>query len=269
MAKTDAERKVDFRRSRAAKIDQARVNKSWTRTKLAEVSGYDVRTIRTVLSGDEPVRDQTILDICKALGITAELDDVESDIEVSGHQYGAYARTPYKHYEGGYFAYRRSFTYPNTFLRSLYELRWHEAEEVFHFQEFQSYTSVENRPIDHSQAGKIYISPATDLIHFLTIHEGAVRLITLTKMRGNYATMRGSVLTQSERTMFYQPSVSAIYLDKIANFDFSVHCREVGPIVPSNEAYQSVEATIEAIEQDVMFVATPTDKNRRNIPRIA
>jgi len=65
MPKTDAERKADFRRSRAVKIDQARVNKAWTRTKLAEVSGYDVRTIRTVLNGDEPVRDQTILDVCK------------------------------------------------------------------------------------------------------------------------------------------------------------------------------------------------------------
>ena len=269
MAKTDAERKVDFRRSRAAKIDQARVNKAWTRTKLAEVSGYDVRTIRTVLSGDEPVRDQTILGICKALGIAAELDDVETSIEVSGRQYGAYARAPYTHYEGGYFAYRRSFTYPKTFLRSLYELQWDEAEDFFHFREFQSYTSIENKPIDHSQAGKIYISPATDLIHLRTIHEGAVRLITLTKMRGSNSTMRGSVLTQSERTMFYQPSVSAIYLDKIANFNLSVHAKEVGPVTPDDQEYKSIEKTIETIEQDVMFVATPTENNRRGIPKIA
>ena len=71
----------EFLISRARKIERALVRKSWTRVHLAELTGYDERTIRNVL-GAKPVRDQTIIDICQALGIEPELEDSSEYVEV-------------------------------------------------------------------------------------------------------------------------------------------------------------------------------------------
>jgi transcriptional regulator with XRE-family HTH domain len=247
----------DFRRLRAEKISQALLNKSWTRDKLAQETGYDVRTIRTVLKG-EKVRDQTIVDICQALGIDPQLSQPENqDIEVSEPWYGSYAREPYRQYEGVYFAYRRSFSFPDQFIRSFFEIVWHPEDWIFVFKENQSYVSENKRKIDHSQSGEMYISQFTDLIHLVTVNAGAVRTITLTKMRGAGSIMRGSVLTQSDRGLFFQPSISAIFLEKISEFDPAILSQKVGPLKPGHEDYITVSDEIERIEREVMFVAGP------------
>ncbi len=100
----------EFLMSRARKIERALVRRSWTRVHLAELTGYDERTIRNVL-GAKPVRDQTIIDICQALGIEPDLEDSSEYVEVADAEYGEYPRGPYRRYEGGYFAYRRSFNF--------------------------------------------------------------------------------------------------------------------------------------------------------------
>jgi hypothetical protein len=54
--------------------------------------------------------DQTVIDICEALGVDAILDAEGQHLEVAEAKYGEYPRGPYRKYEGGYFAYRRSFS---------------------------------------------------------------------------------------------------------------------------------------------------------------
>src|SRR3954454_19197308 len=92
--------------ARARKIERALVHKGWTRIRLAEVTGYDERTIRNVLSG-KVVRYQTIVDICEALGIEPDFDP-HGHVEVADRLFGEYPRGPYRKYEGSYFTYRRS-----------------------------------------------------------------------------------------------------------------------------------------------------------------
>ncbi len=72
---------VEFLSARARKIERALVHKGWTRIRLAEVTGYDERTIRNVLSA-KAVRDQTIADICQALGIDPN-HDPRNHIEIA------------------------------------------------------------------------------------------------------------------------------------------------------------------------------------------
>ncbi len=245
---------LDFWRKRDAKIETALLNKKWTRAYLAIRSGHDVRTIRTVLAGVEPVRDQTIVDICQALEIEAELSEpVVAEAEVAAHWYGSYAREPYKFCEGVYYAYRRSFTHPDTFMRSIYQIFWDAAEKNFGFQEHQSYTEGKKQKSDHSQTGKVYISQFTDLIHLVTVDAGAVRLITLRKMRNSI--MRGCVLTQTPRETFFQPSFSAIYLEKILGFDPADLDQLVGPIRPDHEEYATIFEEMEIVEKNVTFIA--------------
>jgi hypothetical protein len=250
---------LEFWRKRAAKIEKALLNKAWTRIQLATKSGHDVRTIRTVLAGEDPVRDQTIVDVCQALGIEPELSEpTESQIEVAEPWYGSYAREPYKAYEGAYYAYRRSFTYPGCFMRSIYEIKWHDEDWIFVFQEHQSYSSNNNRKVDHSQSGEVYISPYTDLIHLVTVASGAVRMVTLRKMRDN--AMRGCMLTQSDRDTYFQPCVSGIFLERLFGFDpasLNANPELVGPIRPGHADYDRIAEEMAIVEKAVMFVAAP------------
>jgi transcriptional regulator with XRE-family HTH domain len=253
------QKRIDFRRERAEKISQAMINRSWSRSKLAQEAGYDVRTIRAVLKGKEPVRDQTIFDVCQALGIPPQLSNPEfEEIEVAETWYGSYARAPYKQFEGAYFANRRSFSYPNVFVRSLFEIKWHPEDWIFVFEEHQSYVTESNRKVDHSQKGEVYISQFTDLIHLVTVNAGAVRTITLTKMRGSGSVMRGAVLTQSDRGLFFQPSISAFYLEHISQFDPAIHLLKVGNVKQGDDDYAKIAGEIARIEADVMFVARPS-----------
>src|SRR5215218_1800070 len=89
----------EFLISRARKIERALVRWSWTRVHLAELTGYDERTIRNVL-GAKPVRDQTIIDICQALGIEPYPDDTNEYVELSDPEYGEYPHGPYRKYDG-------------------------------------------------------------------------------------------------------------------------------------------------------------------------
>lgn len=254
MSKNDPAQ-VEFRQKRAQKISSAMLNKAWTQAKLADMAGHDVRTVRDLLHGKH-VSNQVIVNVCQALGVEAEITDPTTEIEVSETWYGSYAREPYRNYEGAYFAYRRSFSSPEQFIRSIYEISWHEEDWIFNFEEHQSYDSGGNRKVDHSQKGEVYISQFTDLIHLVTVSAGAVRTVTLTKMRGAGSVMRGAVLTQADRGLFFQPSVSAIYLEKIAGFNADLHMPKVGPLQTDNNDYAEVRNEIERIERDVMFVAT-------------
>jgi hypothetical protein len=56
-----------------------------------------------------------------------------------------------------------------------------------------------------------------------TTVEGAVRLITLTKMIGGDELMRGAVLTQIDRDAHYLPSFSPIVLTKLRNYEPETH----------------------------------------------
>ena len=117
-------------------------------------------------------------------------------MEVADAEYGEYPRGPYRRYEGGYFAYRRSFNSLARLMRTCVEMEWAEDEGlIFHeHSQFQ----VGRRQVDNSQSGRIHISQTTGLMHLVTCVEGSVRLITLTKMMGGVEVMRGAVLTQME-----------------------------------------------------------------------
>ena len=162
----------EFLISRARKIERALVRKSWTRVHLAELTGYDERTIRNVL-GAKPVRDQTIIDICQALGIEPDLEDSSEYVEVADAEYGEYPRGPYRRYEGGYFAYRRSFNSLARLMRTCVEIEWAEDEGLI-FREHSQFQAG-RRQVDNSQSGRVHISQTTGLMHLVTCVEGAVR----------------------------------------------------------------------------------------------
>jgi DNA-binding Xre family transcriptional regulator len=242
----------EFLSTRARKIERALVQKNWTRVHLADLTGYDERTIRNVL-GKKPVRDQTVIDICEALGIEAILEPEGQHLEVAEAKYGEYPRGPYRKYEGGYFAYRRSFSSAARLMRTVVEIEWVE-EEGLSFIEHSQFQAGSKR-IDNSQKGHVHISQTTGLIHLVTSVDGAVRLITLTKMFGGDEVMRGAVLTQIDRDAHYIPSISAIVLTKLQDYQPEKHRAMVGPIDRSANEYEAICDELDHTERKVVEIA--------------
>ena len=245
----------EFLISRARKIERALVRRSWTRVHLAELTGYDERTIRNVL-GAKPVRDQTIIDICQALGIEPDLEDSSEYVEVADAEYGEYPRGPYRRYEGGYFAYRRSFNSLARLMRTCVEIEWAEDEGLI-FREHSQFQAG-RRQVDNSQSGRVHISQTTGLMHLVTCVEGAVRLITLTKMMGGVEVMRGAVLTQIDRDGRYMPAFSSIVLAKLRDYDPVKHWTMVGPIDESADEFDFICEELAHMERRGIEIAVPT-----------
>src|SRR5215204_6276244 len=99
------------------------------------------------------------------------------------------------------------------------------------------------------------ISQTTGLMHFVTCFEGAVRLITLTKMIGGDEVMRGAVLTQIDRDAHYLPAFSPIVLTKLRNYDPEKHRAMVGPIDESAEEYEFICDELAQAERRVIEIA--------------
>jgi len=245
--------------SRAGQIKRALLDKRWTCVKLAREAGYGVRVIHNILHS-KPVRILTYLEICEALGLKPILEPeiepiLRPENEVADEAHGGYSRSSSQDYEGAYFGYRRSLTHPDEFIRSVFTIRWNQEKRLLEFNEYHEFLDRAGRPVNFSQDGEIYVSAKIGLVHMVTVTQGAVRLVTLSKMDDE--TMRGCVLTQRKRPGFYQPSVSAIYLHRLGGCDPGAHKDKIGPIRLGDRDYEGVEKEIGRVERDFVLIALP------------
>jgi hypothetical protein len=144
-----------------------------------------------------------------------------------------------------------------------------KKKRCLEFYEEQKYTSSAGRPVNFGQQGDIYINNDIGLLHLVTSDRGAVRLITLSKLRRTDDILEGIVLTQLRNSHYYSPAVSPIYLQKA---DGVVSRSEVisltGPIAPTDELYRTVAAYIEEVEREVAYFP-PTSSLDPKVTRIS
>ena len=241
------------RPTHAIAIAAALRQKGWTRVHLARLTGYDERTIRNVLAGQK-VRAQTVHDICQALGIAVQPPAPEA-VEIAAERLGGYTRPHVEAMIGLRSACRRSFRSPGGLIRTVFELSWSPELPGLAFREHQRYR-LEGRVIDHSQSGEVHVSAVTDLVHLLTLDRGAVRTITLTKPKMIEPVMRGVMVTQSERTMFFQPAVSPVLMEPLGPaMTLAAALELVGPIEPGDPDFAPVHAALESVEREVVLFA--------------
>lgn len=207
---------LEFRLERAKKIERARIGKGWSNILLATKAGYDEKTIRKALRG-EPTRDKTIADICQALGIEAELVNTIEEVDVADDVFGGYTRNTHRNYEGFFYLYRPSFSNTGVIFRGVVNIVWNDNEDVFSFSEY--YNSDLESGETKAHTGNVCISSYTNLMHLMTMYEGSVRLMTMTKMREKEGILRGTIQTQSESLMFFQPTVAPVVLRKLKAYD--------------------------------------------------
>lgn len=238
---------------------------SFTREALAKRAACKERTLGNLLAG-QPVRDATIGKIARVLGIDLEdfLDgrsgaggpEPESGEGRAAEEYGGYLLSAYAHYVGTYFAYRRVFSDRNEFFRSVYEIDWDEDMRRLRFFELQRFRIGDSRTVSNTHAGGVHISPHTGIIHLLTTFQGALRLVTLHKFRTGESKLRGLILTQSDRDLFFQPAVSAIFLEKMKTRRKNSELEKlIGAFGPSDSEFTSVADEIAAIEANAVFMA--------------
>jgi transcriptional regulator with XRE-family HTH domain len=261
---TEAQRQVFVRRVR---LEMAKGG--LTREALADRAACKERTLGNLLAG-QPVRDATVAKVARVLGI--DLEDViapagqtsgpvatllAADLR-AGAEYGGYLLAAYESYIGTYFAVRRVFSERNELFRSVYEIDWDEEQSRLRFFELQRFRGADDRPVSSSHAGGIHISPHTGLMHLLTTYQGALRLLTLTKFRLGDNRLRGVILTQRDRDVFFQPAVSPIYLEKLdGRRKNSELDRMIGPFGPRDPAFRPACDELAAIERDTVMFAGP------------
>jgi hypothetical protein len=146
---------------------------------------------------------------------------------------------------------------------------WSEKKRCLEFVEEHKYVSSAGRPVDFSQKGEIYISNDIGLLHLLTSERGAMRLITLSKLRRDDNILQGVVLTQLRNGHHYSPAVSPIYLQKAdAILSRSEVASLIGPVPPTDELYPTVAAYIEEVEREVAYFP-PTSSLEPKVARIS
>lgn len=257
----DADREAFVRRVRVEMAKQG-----MTREALADLADVKERTLGNLLAG-HAVRDVTIAKVAKALAIAVDealgntgggngRAATTAESARASEAYGGYMLSAWEAYLGTYVGYRRVFEGRTELYRSVFEIDWDEALSRLRFLELQRFRGVNDRSVASSHAGGVYISPHTGLIQLLTTFQGALRLVTLSKFRFGDNRLRGLILTQSDRDMFFQPAVSAIFLEKLEGKSrLSVLEKLVGAIGPADPSFSDATAELERIEQTSVFMA--------------
>lgn len=246
----DRDAELEFRLDRAKQIQRAMLNKGWTKSHLASKTGYDERTIRNLLAGQE-MRDQTVIDVSQALGLEARIENDIDTVECADNIFGGYLRSTHKFYEGFYYLYRRSFTRDNAIFRGVVEVRWDDSDERFAFSEYYEADPDEENGV-RAHKGALYMSSYTNLVHLLTIFEGSLRVITVTKMRQSDGVMRGTIATQCEDIAFFQPTVSPVVLKRLKTYSVDKVAADIGLLPEAASDYAFAVEQLETTEERVV-----------------
>jgi hypothetical protein len=231
------------RKALAKKIEEICAAKNLPAKALAEDAKCNVRTIRNFFNG-KSVREETTRRIAAVVGVNliSERLEAQTGSNSADVEHGLYSEDLVRSYIGYFYAYRRSFSIADNLVRALFKLEWDAKRACLTFQEFQTYHSSHlARRVHYDQRGDVFISNTIGLVHLLTVQEGAVRLITLTRLHHDENYMRGVVLTQSEWPDHFQPSVSPIFFRKIlVAQDIERLVEQVGPIDPRDPTYPEI-----------------------------
>jgi transcriptional regulator with XRE-family HTH domain len=237
------------RKELGRRIDSIRHAEGLSYAGLADRAGYDEKTVRSIVKG-EPKRARTLLDVCKAVGI--DLHAHSEIVEVADELHGGYTKRSLSRYVGRYLAYRWSYQDDLWIICSSYNFDWSETHHCMRFLEDQRYEDSRGKLVDFSQEGDIYTDNESGLLHLLTVAEGVLRLITVTRLQLPELTLKGCALTQS-RAGIYRPAVSPVFFKKVQdNLPLQEVGTSTGEIAPGDPGHAELAAELREIEHEVV-----------------
>lgn len=238
---------LSHRLALAERLNAQRKLKNFTHATLAHRAGYDERTIRNLLKGRR-THEATLRSVCEALDIN-HAEVAQTAAVTADEQHGGYNVSHLKGYVGHYLSCRRNFISRKKLVCCGIDISWSNEKRCLAFTESRVIRASGTREIKYSHSGEIFIGFHIGLLHLLTVHEGAVRLTTLTHIREDKSLV-GIVLTQYSRgASTFCPASSPIILKKFDN------CEEVqermGEMTANRPEYGMLISDLDAAERDL------------------
>ena len=250
------------------RIDRLRREKGLTLSDLALKALLDERTLRNIIKG-QSVKPKTLRAICDAVGLEIA-KATAPDVRFADDRLGGYSNKAIAKYEGYYCAYRRAYDRSSNLMRTVFHLAWCDESSALRFSEHQKYTDKKTgKLLDFSQDGEVFASEDTGLIHLLTVANGRLRLITLTRLPGT--ALRVAVLTQSHMSFYQQPAVSPVLLLKMSDRPDATQVSQlIGDVAPGDADYDEISRQLVEVEREVVmstFSAGPPRRRREDFFR--
>jgi hypothetical protein len=166
-----------------------------------------------------------------------ELDTTQpSNPDVAARNYGGYARANVEYLEGRYVCFRPAFTLPDVICAYLMDLRWDPVGSCLTFEE------KDREDSSHTQCGRVYIPDGRPFLSFVTVAQGGIRLITVSRPEQGKSA-RGLILTLSNPSgMQFTPASAPIVLQRIA--DKIPQLGFIGPDASDFEFYRQELETV-------------------------
>jgi hypothetical protein len=164
---------------------------------------------------------------------------------VAAQSYGGYSYENVKALEGRYVCLRPGFASPGVISAYLMDLRWDDAASCLTFEE-------KNREdAGHTQCGRVYIPDGRPFMSFVTVAQGGIRLITVSRP-GERDSARGLIMTLSNPSgMQFTPASAPIVLKRVADT-----IPALGFIRPDAPEYESYRRELDAVAPAFGFFAT-------------
>ena len=186
-----------------------------TQDALAAHLDCDPRTVRNMLAG-RSLSIPRLKSACEFLGIAfTEIERIAEahgagEANVAAQNFGGYSRGSVERMMKPYVAVRHSFGNAPTLHVFRIILEWDDEKQAMRFRDNNRFLGSDGEERDYSQSGYVHISPDIGLLHLVTQYVGAVRLITLSKPRLSSGILYGTLLTQADHAVGFQPAVSPV-----------------------------------------------------------
>ncbi len=158
-------------------------NRGWSQRTLSDKTLLGESTVFRLLKGE--CTSKTLRKVERALGLEPE-NERAAPVTVADIRYGGYLRELYGYYEGSYRCLRAAFSDPARIAIHPFRIAWSNEERALTF--------ADGNP-GYEQQGVISVPTGTQFLHFLTLSNGSMRLITVYHVPPGEKIIRGLMLT--------------------------------------------------------------------------
>ncbi len=208
-------------------------------------------TIFKMHSGDFSLKSlhliEGILGVCFTEKLSAHQDSASNNKGqgIIGVKIGGYTKQQIEPYIGRYLTIRQGTTIPENLLTTLVEIYWDTKLSGARFNEINKFVSSQGKKLDYSQSGTVHQSSQIGVLHLLTSFEGALRLVTLSRLQVLEPVMYGAILTQVPESGNFVPTKATVHFRKIGDGQADLIDGGVGVITPEHPKFKTLYDDLE------------------------
>jgi hypothetical protein len=175
-------------------------------------------------------------------------DDVEAALPTgteATRDLGSYTRASVAALEGRYLCFRPAFSSADVINAYVIAVHWDEDETCLMFEERERVDAA------HTQKGRVYIPDGRPFMSFVTVENGAMRLIMVSRPESG-TPARGLITTLSNPAgVHFTPASAPIVLKRVVD-----QTPQLGFVQPGAPDYEAYRRELEAVIPDFGFFAT-------------